>query len=324
MDIIDATVRLYRRHFGTFLGVSAVLLIPFTVTYTVGEFHLLLAFQPVLTQSVTPVGFQPALEPTLIGVVGVTVALLIAWVFGPLTQGALAIAISESYLGRTIGVREAFRRARPYWGSLFLVAIAFGLIVMVGPLAGMLLGGVAGVPVGIYASPETGLLVGLLVGGLGLCAGMVLAVVLAVRFFLYDTVMVLEGVRGIDSMQRARALVTGYGWHAFGVMFLAGLAVWLVTMIGSAPVSVAATVVLMSGHQDLYIQMQLLSQCTQQIFGVLLGPVTMIAQTLLYYDLRIKREGFDLQQMAEAIRKGREDEAQETGTATAGEGDAGR
>jgi len=28
--------------------------------------------------------------------------------------------------------------------------------------------------------------------------------------------------------------------------------------------------------------------------------------------------------MAEAIRKGREDEAQETGTATAGEGDAGR
>jgi len=257
----------------------------------------------VLNYTASPVGFRPDTTQTAIGVIGLSLALLITGVVGPLAQGALAITISEQYLGRTITVGEAYRRARPYWASLFIVSLVFGLIVSIGPLAGTLLGGLVGVPLGMLASPNTGLVIGLLVGGLGLLGGCVLAVVFVVWFFLYDTVMVVEGIRGMDSMQRARALVRGYFWHSLGAMFLAFLGTLLVAMIATGPASVAATL-LANWRQELFAPMQLASQCTQQIVSILIGPVTMITQTLLYYDLRIKKEGFDLQQMAEVLRGG--------------------
>jgi len=302
VDLLDATVRLYRRHFATLLGVSAVLLIPFGVASTVGSYYLTLAFEPLLTYSAPPVGFQPDLTQTAIGVVGFSVSLLIAWIVGPLSQGALAITISEQYLGRTITIGEAYRRARPYWGSLFVVSLVFGLIVSIGPLAGVLLGGLVGVPLAVFASPDLGLALGLLLGGLGLLGGSLLGIVFVVWFFLYDTVMVVEGIRGMDSLQRARALVRSYFWHALGAMFLVFLGTLLVAMIATGPISVAASL-LASWRQELFAPLQLVSQCIQQIVGILIGPVTMITQTLLYYDLRIKQEGFDLQQMAEALRQ---------------------
>ncbi len=198
VDLLDATVRLYRRHFATLLGVSAVLLVPFGIASTIGWYYYGLAFEPLITYTAPLDGFRPDVPQMIVAAIGILVSLLIAWIVGPLCQGALAITISEQYLGRSITIGEAYRRARPYWGSLFLVSLVLGLLISVGPLAGMLLGALVGVPLGMLASPQVGLIVGLLIGGLGLLGGSVLAVVFIVRFFLYDTVMVVEGIRGVD------------------------------------------------------------------------------------------------------------------------------
>ena len=227
-------------------------------------------------------------------------ALLIVTVLGPLSQGALALAISERYLGRAIGVLEAYRRVITYWGSLFLVGIVFGLLIFFGPLVGLVLGAGGGLAIGVYVLPQAGPLPAVVGALVGLCAGLPLAALFSTWFVFYEQTMVLENARGMDSLQRSRGLVTGHGWHVFGTLFLTLLAITIATWILTAPVTIVATIVAASRPEFLPYA-QLLAQCIQQIVNILLGPLFMIVQTLTYYDLRIRKEGFDLQMMAAAI-----------------------
>ncbi len=300
LDLLDAAVRLYRRNFALLLGISAVVLVPFGVTYTVGEFYLTLAIpQP------TPGEMPPSLitDPTalIIGAVAVGVSLLIAWVAGPLSQGALALAISEHYLGGQTSIWAAYRRALPYWLSLLGVAIIFGLLVAAAPSLGAVIGAMIGITAGAYAGEMFGLLTGLIATMLGLLAGMPLALLFATWFVFYEQVMVIEGVRGIDSLRRSRELVLGHGWRVFGALALTTIGIFIASMIIAGPASIASEIV-RRARPELLPPVKLLAQCIQQAVNVLTGPIFMIVQTLVYYDLRIRREGFDLQMMAAALR----------------------
>lgn len=299
LDLIDGSVRLYRRHFGTLLGISAVLLVPFGVTYTLGFFYYFRALGPVELGQV-PSDAQIDMPALIAGLVLLILALLIVVVVEPLSQGALALAISEQYLGRPIGVWAAYRRVVPYWGSLFLVGIVFGLLVAFGPLVGGMLGGGGGLALGVYVFPQAGTVPAAIGALVGLCAGLPLTALFSTWFVLYKQTMVLGNARGMDSLQRSRGLVTGHGWHVFGTLFLTLLGITAATLILTAPVSVG-TVVVVNSRPEYFASVQTVSQCVQHIVNVLLGPVFLIVQTLTYYDLRIRKEGFDLQMMAAAI-----------------------
>jgi hypothetical protein len=117
LDLLDAAVRLYRQHFALLLGISAVVLVPFGLTYTVGEFYITLAI-PQPTPGAMPTSPITDWTAFYVGIAAVGVSLLIAWVAGPLSQGALALAISELYLGGRIATVASYRRALPYWLSL--------------------------------------------------------------------------------------------------------------------------------------------------------------------------------------------------------------
>jgi MFS family permease len=296
LDLLDASVRLYRRHFGPLLGISSVLLVPFGVTYTLGMFFYYLAMGPFLTTGEMPANFRGDVPMLILGLALLILGLSIMAVLGPLSQGALALAISEQYLGRTLGVLEAYRRVRRYWWPLFLVGLVFGLLGSIGPVAGGVLGAGAGLALSGAATP-----VGAIVGGaLGLVAGLPVAALFFTWFVFYEQTLVLEQVRGLDSLQRSRSLVTGQGWRVFGILLLTGIGTSIATAVLAAPVSVTVSVI--AGFRPEFLPYaQLLSQCAQQIVSVFLGPVFMIVQTLVYYDLRIRKEGFDLATMAAGL-----------------------
>lgn len=45
----------------------------------------------------------------------------------------------------------------------------------------------------------------------------------------------------------------------------------------------------------------ILSQLLVQVLGTLIAPFPAVVGTLLYYDLRIRKEGFDIQMLVEAM-----------------------
>jgi hypothetical protein len=310
VDLIDASVRLYRRHFATLLGVSAVLLVPFGITHTIGQYYLSLATQPLQTGAVAPDAAFPMDVPSLVaGLTIVGIAILIASVLGPLSQGALALAISERYLGRPIGALESYRRVLPYWWPLFAIGLAFGLLVAIGPVIGVLLGAAVALPLGLGEGTPAGLGLGMGAMLLGVGLGLPFALLFFTWFVLYEQTVVLEGLRNLDSLQRSRQLVKGHGLHVFGALFVTGMATGIVASVLTAPLTIAVMVVV-NTHPTWVPVLQLLAQCMQHVVNIVVGPVFMIVQTLVYYDLRIRKEGFDLATMAAAL--GEQDAAEPT------------
>jgi hypothetical protein len=132
-----------------------------------------------------------------------------------------------------------------------------------------------------------------------LCIGMsfaffvIPAIVFAVYWLFVPQVIVLEGVTAANSLGRSWRLVQGSFWRVFGygiVVFIAYgvLQIGVTQAIGLAlsPLGVAAPV---------------LGGLVSASISTLALPFLLGAITLLYYDLRIRKEGFDLEILARAL-----------------------
>lgn len=123
---------------------------------------------------------------------------------------------------------------------------------------------------------------------LGLLALIVPGLYLLTRWAVAPAVVVLEDASVIGSLRRSWQLTHSQAGHAFGILFAIWASVAAVTGVLSIDISIGSVTP------------------AQTIAIVLLGVVTAIAQfvvtvpawgmaaTLLYIDLRIRREGFDL------------------------------
>ena len=108
--------------------------------------------------------------------------------------------------------------------------------------------------------------------GLAILAGMIALVVPGIyvwfRTFAIVPVVVLEERGAGDSFRRSWDLAKGEVWKIIGTLLLA----WLIFMI---------------------LYMLLVA-----ILMALVYPITCVVTTLLYYDIRVRREGYDLELMA--------------------------
>jgi len=104
------------------------------------------------------------------------------------------------------------------------------------------------------------------------------------RFFAVRQSVVLEGAGVARAFSRSSALSAGVKWHILSTLFLAGLIV-LAISIGASMVSSM-------------IPVRVVQFAIATGISVLVYPFLGIAQTLLYYDVRIRKEGFDIEYLA--------------------------
>ena len=112
----------------------------------------------------------------------------------------------------------------------------------------------------------------------------------------------LEGFSGIKAMKRSWLLTKGSRWR----IFLA----WAATFAGALAMAAVVVALLQFAwfilhtewhlrwfNQRVYLQ---LSYVFYTAIRALIGPIFPIAITLLYYDQRVRKEGYDLEKMMEA------------------------
>ena len=176
-------------------------------------------------------------------------------------DGAMTVAASQGYMGKRVDVGDAFRQAFSELGALVGVAIVRGLLIFVG-------------------------LVFLLVPGLYFLA----------RFFAAPAVVVLERAGLGDSLSRSSTLTDGFKWHVLKTLLL----VWVIYMVLSFALAAMMGGVLSgagvgAAGTTRYLSMM---QVVSALFTILVYPLVSIVQTLLYYDLRIRKEAYDIELMA--------------------------
>ena len=102
-------------------------------------------------------------------------------------------------------------------------------------------------------------------------------------------VLLLEDLRGWKAMKRSRQLVKGRFWSTFGVVVLVAILTGIVQAIF---VGILAGVVSVSGNE---VAVAIADAIGQTASGVLTTPLSAAVLTVLYFDLRVRKEGFDLE-----------------------------
>lgn len=123
-------------------------------------------------------------------------------------------------------------------------------------------------------------------GIVGLLALIVGVLYVLARWFAVTPAVVLEreGFRG--AFARSSALSDGHKRHILNTLLLG----WLLYFVGSIAVALVAE---MGGR--------MLSIAASSIYTVVAYPIIGILEMLLYYDMRVRKEGYDLQVMADAL-----------------------
>ena len=269
-ELFDRSFRLYRQNFGTFLGIVALTQLP------------LFAFQLILlmTQGATTADlaeFSDVLgEPvSFLAILHIIVSTL----FTQIGAAALTRAISDNYLGRQVSTLSAFQRIGRSWLTLIFALMVAGLVI-----------GATAVPfILVFFIP----CIGQVVGFAGAVAVMLMGIVLT---SLVTPVVVLEKKSAGEATRRAWELAKKrMGW-ILGYLILLGL--FSTLTIDGPTILLQSLFNYLAGNANLMTQ-SIVQQTGNLLFSALFLPIELTAITLMYFDLRIRFEGFDLLVLAE-------------------------
>jgi len=286
-ELLDRTFSYYRSHFWVFVGIMAIPQI-FLVAVALLTDALARPVGPVDVESL------PARAQWLVlggaGLLIVAVAYAFAYTAA---LGATTFAISEIHLGRPAGIRSAYRSMRGRIGRLFNVMGSVGIRVLGSFILLSFAAGLVGASLRVATGPST--VVGLLVLS-GLLAAGCLAVLLMLRYAVAVPALLLENVGARQAMSRSVELTKGYRSRIFMIGVLMVLVTSVATLIFKAPFSIASVAAAARNHQ-ITPWLAYASDVAGGVSGALSGPFLMIGLALAYYDVRVRKEGLDLQLM---------------------------
>ncbi|GAB4192214.1 MAG: hypothetical protein OHK0022_06320 [Roseiflexaceae bacterium] len=309
-DLIDASFRLYRSNFITFVGIVAVVQVPMVIAQiilqnTLGANYLRLLMSMSSTGGGSSVPFMG--NDVLTSIIAYLVALLLltfvqVLLLQTLCTGALARAISSSYLGQKIGIVDAYR----FGMGRFLNLI--GATVLVGLCNTLALAVVLGVPAGlVFAATQSGndpspaaTIAALLLFLVLILVYVIAALVIAARLLFATQAIVLEDQGGISGLRRSWNLTQGSFWRIVGITALITLIVAIVAGIPAGVVSFLLNL-FAAGNLDRMLLAQTINLVLTYTGNILALPLQYGIFTLLYYDLRVRKEAFDLELRTQQI-----------------------
>lgn len=281
-QVLDTTFSLYKRNFWLFAGITAL------------PFLLVLLFQIVVAATGSPfagTGRSTAISPDLLGrmAAGVGIGAMIYLVILGYTQAATIFAVSDLYLARSATVRGSFGKV----GAKILRIMLIFLIGIIAAIVGILAFSLAiGIMVALFRSP-------LLIFPLFLVM-LVLALVLLCRLALWIPAAMLENAGAVSSFQRSVHLTQGYALQIFLIYLLVGVLTYAAILIFQLPfLAMAAKAA--AARQALPFGIAVLQDLGAFVSNVLVGPIGTIAISLMYYNLRVRKEAFDIQHLMNSL-----------------------
>ena len=133
------------------------------------------------------------------------------------------------------------------------------------------------------------------VAGLGLLLCIIPGIYLWVCFAVPIPVLLTEGTRGFKALGRSRSLVSGFWWRTFGILVLGAI---LAGFISSVLAGIVLGVTSNGTTSTTWLIATTIAGTLSKMISV---PFTAAFVTVLYFDLRVRKEGFDLQLLAQRI-----------------------
>jgi hypothetical protein len=310
-DILDTIFRIYRQNFLAFAGIVALLFVPsllldILVTAIFGQS----AMQNLLPMIEELQWIEPGADwfsqlplANLFAYLGLSlfIGLIQAIILIPLVEGAVVHAASRSYLDRPLSILEAYGFGTDRMANLILARLLVAIIAILvylvpfGLLAGLFVAIIsASSGSGDAAVGALGVLALVFMMLFGLLLLFVIMLALVVCFLFVTHAVVLEGHGPVAAIGRSWKLATSSFWRVLGIDLLLTLLILVLTLVPSYSISTGVQIIFPDPIGDFAIQ-QILTLISSYVIQILVLPLSLIGFTLLYYDLRVRKEGFDLQ-----------------------------
>lgn len=228
-------------------------------------------------------------------------------------QGILSLEVSRATLGERLKLRGLWRLARGRIGTLVLwamlttaVLVAFVVLIfliMIGVSAAIAVASVAG-----SDSYSTGSMMGatflsfgaIMVVGLGF---IVLSAWLGIKTALVPSVIVLERLGLFASIARSWRMTRGNFWRTFGIWILIYFMVSFASNIAAAPLQIVSLIIpsLINpvGDPTAGIVIVIVIGVVSILVSIVVGAIGLVIQSsalaLVYIDIRMRKEGLDLE-----------------------------
>jgi hypothetical protein len=274
-EVLDRTFHLYKNNFWLFAGITAL------------PFSLLLLAQ-VAFAAVGSLGAKatathaPPLSPGALGgmVGGGALVLILYFLMIGTAHAATVFAVSDLYLSRPVSIRGSLSRVG--WKVFRVLALFFliGLIIGVGVLVAVTLGFVIG-PAFVF---------------LGILVLFVPAIILFCRVAVAIPAAMLEDLGAVRALERSVYLTKGHVMQIFVIFLLVVVATYVAILVLQMPLLILL-MASAAAHQTPSFGLQVLQQVAAFVSQVLVGPIGTIAFSLMYYNLRVRKEAFDIQHL---------------------------
>ncbi len=277
-ELLDQAIRLYRRNFLTFIGIIAIVQVPLTLIQLLLSLLTFSEFVQYQNPNVPPpTDPSQIFSPAFLGGLGGSVVLgIVSFVlFQGVATAALTRAIADSYLGQMVDVIGSYRRIGRSWVRLLLA---------------LLLAMIIGLALTIwFLVPCIGWLTGF--GMLAFFSGVVTP--------LIAPSVVLEGQPASQAWRRAWDLARRRFWWVIGFVAILYL---FAQLIVSGPTALVGILFPILADEQMAIDNPTAFFTIQTVIQSLIGlvftliylPVQLTGITLMYFDLRVRAEGFDL------------------------------
>ena len=205
---------------------------------------------------------------------GGLVPFILLIVLQPIGTAAVLHIISQEFIDQRVSIGTAFRFALSRFGILLWTSILMRLVVGLGSL--------------------------LVIPG----------ILFLVWYAFYAQIVTVENLSGMNALNRSKTLTMGFRWRVFGILVLT----MVIGLIAYVPVLILEEVLprydlvvvdprnqFDSGTRFVAIYPNLwISVLVEQLLSILAEAYGAICITLLYFDLRNRKEGFDLEMAARA------------------------
>jgi hypothetical protein len=208
-------------------------------------------------------------------------------------QGVLVVPVARAVLNQRTGFAQMWRLSARRILPLLLLGVLLTLAF------------VAGIAVVVLIS--VGLVMALQETSLWIIVPLILAVIaavtwLSIKLVLAPAALMLEGTGPLDSVRRSWVLTGRNWWRTFGIVLLTSIMVSIITSVIATPISFLVMALFTFSDAPAAnsataldsLPVFLITQVISAFFAAIGYAFQSGVTSLLYVDLRIRREGFDV------------------------------
>ncbi|MBV9234181.1 MAG: hypothetical protein JO030_09070 [Candidatus Eremiobacteraeota bacterium] len=292
-EIFDRAVTLYIRNFVPFVAIVLVLVVPTAIM----QYFLDLNSGSQLTQMLQIFrhagrggnGTQLPFYNAEGGLVPLLATLFLTYAIWPFALNAVAVGVARLYRGRRVEFRACYERVLRRWPSIFGLLGVELVVLLLWYLAAIAASVLLFLVFGIFiaAAPKVlSLIFALLIAAiiLGLLLPSLLVLILAMNFAMYSCVIEDTGVGASVSAGFSRVFNRTEFWRAL-----------LVAIATSAMAFMASLLFGAFGMFFSLVHLPVLQTIVQSLPQAVVTPFTVVVLAIYYFDVRIRREAFDLE-----------------------------